>query len=55
MPIYRGKDEAGYFYRWGKHGKKYYFDPHNPSSAKEAKNKAGRQARAAYAHGWREH
>jgi len=42
MPVHRTK---GGGYRWGKHGKIYY--------GKNARKKATRQGRAAYANGYR--
>jgi len=44
----------GYYYQWGEHGKKYFFDPKDPQSETEAKSSATRQGRAAHAHGYRE-
>lgn len=26
MPIFRGNDTKGYFYQWGNHGKRYYYN-----------------------------
>jgi hypothetical protein len=34
------------FYRWGKKGKRYYFDPKDEKSQKSAYNKAFRQGQA---------
>ncbi len=45
MPVHRGKDSNGVYYRWGKHGKKY--------RGRDAANKAAAQGRAAFAHGYR--
>jgi len=45
MPVHRGHDAKGAFYRWGEHGAKY--------RGKGAKAKAAKQGRAAYAHGYR--
>ena len=53
MPIKRGTDTKGSFYRWGSRGKKYYYKTGNTSSRNRAKQKAQRQARAAYASGYR--
>lgn len=41
MPVHK----VGSGYQWGKHGKIYY--------GKNAKKKAAKQGRAAYAHGYR--
>jgi len=51
MPAKRGKDSKGYFYRWGKKGKKYRYK--NPEDRKRAKKKAEKQGRAAYASGYK--
>lgn len=29
MPVHRGKDKLGKYYRWGNIGKKYYYIPNN--------------------------
>jgi hypothetical protein len=50
MPVEKGKDTNGYFYRWGKHGKKYYFKKDSKSSKTLAYNKASLQGRAIKAH-----
>jgi len=44
MPVEKGKDSKGKFYRWGKSGKKYYYS--DRSSETRAKNKASKQGRA---------
>lgn len=46
MPVERGRDKDGTFYRWGKSGKKYYYTPNNKQSREQAKTKALRQGRA---------
>lgn len=46
----RGKDKDGTFYRWGEHGKKYYYIPNNVRSRDIAKEKAKRQGRAIKMH-----
>lgn len=51
MPSKAGKDSIGSYYRWGKSGKKYYYDPNNPISKKRAKAKADKQGKAIYASG----
>jgi hypothetical protein len=53
MPIHEGKDDKGTFYQWGQRGKKYYYKSFSDRSKKIAYNRALRQARAAYAHGYR--
>ena len=51
MPVQQGKDRKGKFYRWGGHGKKYYFS--SERTRKGAKTKAGKQGQAAHAHGYK--
>ena len=46
MPLHQGKDKDGYYYIWGEHNKKYYYNPKNSKSESEAKEKALRQMRA---------
>lgn len=46
MPVQRGINKQGSFYRWGNHGKKYYYIVGSKLSRKIAKNKALRQGRA---------
>ncbi len=53
MPVAKHHTEEGWYYQWGGHGKKYFFDPGDPDSETEAKHKAGLQGRAAHAHGYR--
>lgn len=53
MPIRRRKDIHGSYYQWGNHGAKYYYTPNDKSSRENAKNLAGRQAKAAYSAGYR--
>lgn len=53
MPTKRGKDKKGSFFRWGGHGKKYYFTPGNKTSMGKAKKKAGKQGQAAHASGYK--
>lgn len=45
MPLNKGYDKKGYFYRWGEQ-KKYYYNPNSQKSATEAAKKALRQGRA---------
>jgi hypothetical protein len=55
MPIVRGRDSKGTFYRWGHtHGAKYYYTPGSIRSRESAYAKAVKQAQAAFAHGYRE-
>jgi hypothetical protein len=42
MPVQRGRN----FYRWGNHGKKYYYKANNPASREKAKALAAKQGRA---------
>lgn len=53
MPIHRSRDDHGYFFQWGNHGAKYYFNDHNHKSMMDAYNKAIQQSRAAYSHGYK--
>lgn len=46
MPIKRGTDSKGAFYRYGSSGKKYYFKIGDKTSRERAKKKAGKQAQA---------
>lgn len=46
MPVKKGKDKGGSFFRWGHKGKKYYYEPNNPHSRMMAKYKALLQGRA---------
>lgn len=54
MPIHKSYDSKGYYYQWGNHGKKYYFNKDCSSCKKRAYNKAKKQMIAIYASGWRE-
>ena len=54
MPILKGKDGKGSYYRWGKEGAKYYFEVHNHASEQSALMKARKQEQAAYANGYKE-
>jgi len=51
MPVRQGKDKKGKFYRWGGHGKKYYFS--SERTRNRAKQQAGKQGQAAYARGYK--
>jgi len=46
MPLIEGKDMKGNFFKWGDHGKKYYFDPLSSRSKKTAITHAKKQALA---------
>ena len=46
MPVQSGRDSHGPFYRWGEHGKKYYYIANNIRSRTLAKDKAAKQGRA---------
>ena len=46
MPIERGHDIQGPYYRWGSTGKKYHYTAKNSLSRTRAKNYALRQGRA---------
>lgn len=45
MPVHKRRDSKGVYYQWGGHGKKY--------RGKDAKAKAEKQGRAAYANGYK--
>ncbi len=53
MPVYRGKDGDGPYYRWGDAGKRYHYESGNRTSREAAKAKAEKQGRAARADGYR--
>ncbi len=53
MPVKMHHTIEGWYFQWGEHGKKYFFDPDDPSSKSRAKSNAERQGRAAFAHGYR--
>ncbi len=46
MPLERREDTKGCFFRWGRHGHKYYYNPQSTRSKNLAKEKAMKQARA---------
>ena len=52
MPINNRHDRFGYYYQWGNHGAKYYYD--SLTSKRRAYKKAVAQAAAAHAYGFRE-
>ena len=51
MPINRGRDSTGPFYRWGNQ-KRYYYISGDAQSREKAKAKAYKQAKAIYASGY---
>jgi hypothetical protein len=53
MPIHLRQDKNGYYFVWGTHGKKYHFKENNKQSIIIARNKAVKQAAAAYANGYK--
>ena len=46
MPIFNQKDQKGYYYRFGHHGKKYYYNTMSSRSQKIAYGKALKQTQA---------
>jgi hypothetical protein len=52
MPVKLHHTSEGWYYQWGEHGKKYFFDPDKPEEKTVAQNNAVRQGRAAFAHGY---
>jgi len=53
MPTHTGKDKKGCYAQWGNHGHKYYYECGNAVAREAAKDKADKQGRAAYAHGYK--
>jgi hypothetical protein len=49
MPINRGHDAEGPFYRWGVKGKKYHYKTDDKKGREKAKAEARKQGRAAKA------
>jgi hypothetical protein len=49
MPVERGVDEKGNYYRYGKEGKKYHYVTGNAASRAEAKKRADKQGEAIHA------
>lgn len=43
MPVIRGSNKQGSYYKWGKSGKKYFYIPNNKKSRIAAKQKARKQ------------
>ena len=52
-PIKRGRDSKGSYMRWGGSGKKYYYKAGSKASREKARKKAHKQAKAAFAGGYR--
>jgi hypothetical protein len=52
VPVQRGKDSEGPYYRWGKSGKKYHYAAGEKSSRETARKKAEKQGQAARASGY---
>ena len=46
MPVERGRDSKGPYYRWGDEGKKYHYTPGDEDSREKAKRRAAKQGRA---------
>jgi hypothetical protein len=56
MPLMRGKDSIGSYYRWGSTGAKYYYTSKNKKQRRLAKRRALKQAVAiAYSKGIEPH
>ena len=53
MPVERGRDSKGPFFRWGKQGAKYHYSSGSKASRERARKKAARQGRAIKASGGR--
>lgn len=53
MPVRQTTANGKPAYQWGKHGKKYTYNPKDPKSRARAKAKAERQGRAARANGYK--
>lgn len=51
MPVERGQDSDGPYYRYGKTGKKYRYKSGDKASRERAKKAAARQGRAVRASG----
>lgn len=45
VPINRGKDSRGPYYKWGKGGRKYHFKAGDAVSRKSARSRASRRAK----------
>lgn len=46
MPVMRGRDERGPWYRWGREGQRYRYTPGDRRSREAARRKAAAQGRA---------
>ncbi|MDR3596560.1 hypothetical protein [Clostridium sp.] len=46
MPIIKGIEKGKYFYKWGEHGKKYFYIAGNKATREDAHEKAILQGRA---------
>jgi hypothetical protein len=53
VPVQRGKDSEGPYYKWGKSGKKYHYATGEKSSREMARKKAEQQGQAARASGYK--
>lgn len=51
MPVKRGSDSKGPFFRWGTRGAKYHYTSGNKSSRERARRKAAKQGQAIKASG----
>jgi len=49
MPVTRGRDDEGPFYRWGERGKRYRYTPGDDAGRRRARSRAAAQGRAAKA------
>lgn len=52
MPVKRGQDSQGCYYRWGESGAKYHYKCGDEQAAQRAKKKAEQQGKAIYASGY---
>ena len=46
MPVIRGKDDKGLYFKYGSKGHKYYYIKNDKESRTKAQNKAKKQGRA---------
>ena len=53
MPIMKGKDKDGSYVKWGDSGFKYRYKAGDKESEERSRKKAGMQAEAAYASGYK--
>lgn len=49
----QGRDTQGPYYRWGDHGKKYYYKSGDKISREISREKAKKQGIAIHASGWK--